>query len=189
MSGMEGDEEHFCEGRFGGNCLRKRGRRMESIISDEQIIFVSSFLRLLFLSTGYDWWSCKSYWGKCLLNHLDGFRLGVLMAPSVFNCYILPHLNNMQSITTLKRRFSSVFRGKIYNSNDWLCGCEVRHFLFCFPYPISCPVAKSRGYKWESRISYPILLENQPRTATYLNYPFSLKRWVSPHHGDYRRYQ
>lgn len=47
----------------------------------------------------------------------------------------LPDLNIVQSITVGlgKRQFRRIFRKEIYNSHDWLCGCEIKNALFCFP--------------------------------------------------------
>ena len=45
----------------------------------------------------------------------------------------LPDLNIVQTVTTGKRQFKRVFKKEIYNNHDWLCGCEVKNALFCFP--------------------------------------------------------
>ena len=45
----------------------------------------------------------------------------------------LPDLNIEQIIKTDKRQFKRVFKREMYNSNDWICGCEIRNSFFCFP--------------------------------------------------------
>ena len=45
----------------------------------------------------------------------------------------LPDINIVQTVTTGKRQFKRIFRKELYNNHDWLCGCEIKNALFCFP--------------------------------------------------------
>lgn len=44
-----------------------------------------------------------------------------------------PHLQFVQHVKTKSRSFNRKFKTDIYEKYDWMCGCEVKNALFCFP--------------------------------------------------------
>ncbi|KAK4885247.1 hypothetical protein RN001_001518 [Aquatica leii] len=44
-----------------------------------------------------------------------------------------PNLNIIQSVSSKKRSFNRTFNRAIYNKHTWICGCEIKNALFCFP--------------------------------------------------------
>lgn len=44
-----------------------------------------------------------------------------------------PNLNIVQSVSSKKRIFKRIFNREIYNKHTWICGCEIKNALFCFP--------------------------------------------------------
>ncbi|KAF2903770.1 hypothetical protein ILUMI_02405 [Ignelater luminosus] len=44
-----------------------------------------------------------------------------------------PNLNLKQSVSSKKRTFKRKFNNEIYRKNLWICGCDVKNALFCFP--------------------------------------------------------
>lgn len=45
----------------------------------------------------------------------------------------IPNLKLKQSITSKNRTFNRLFNTDIYSKHLWLCGCDVKNELFCFP--------------------------------------------------------
>lgn len=45
----------------------------------------------------------------------------------------LPNLNITKVVKSGNRQYKRVFKTEYYVNNEWLCGCEVKNALFCFP--------------------------------------------------------
>ncbi|CAH1106263.1 unnamed protein product [Psylliodes chrysocephalus] len=44
-----------------------------------------------------------------------------------------PNLKIEQSVSSKKRTFTRTFNPELYNKHTWLCGCEIKNALYCFP--------------------------------------------------------
>lgn len=62
----------------------------------------------------------------CSRTSTDKFEIKRLGRPT-------PNLNIVQSVSSKKRTFNRTFNPAIYSKHSWICGCEVKNALFCFP--------------------------------------------------------
>lgn len=44
-----------------------------------------------------------------------------------------PNLNIKQTVSSKNRSFNRTFNKDIYQKYSWICGCDVKNALFCFP--------------------------------------------------------
>lgn len=65
----------------------------------------------------------KPFCGRSLIDKAEIKRLG---RPT-------PNLKIEQTVSSKKRTFTRTFNTELYNKHTWLCGCEIRNALFCFP--------------------------------------------------------
>ncbi|KAJ8941729.1 hypothetical protein NQ318_023325 [Aromia moschata] len=65
----------------------------------------------------------EPFCGRSLSDRIETKRLG---RPT-------PDLNIVQIVTCKKRSFNRKFNRDVYEKNSWICGCDIRNALFCFP--------------------------------------------------------
>ena len=46
---------------------------------------------------------------------------------------LMPMLNIVQTVKCKSRQFTRTFKPDIYDKHSWLCGCDDKNALYCFP--------------------------------------------------------
>ena len=65
------------------------------------------------------------------LSHEGKLEIKILGCP-------LPDLTIKQNIKSGTRTFCRTFKSDYYSKTDWLCGCDTKNALFCFPCLLFC---------------------------------------------------